>query len=175
MNITLTDAERLILSNQYEILSKLHTPDDLGLAQHFHDLSQNLRHGHALLYRDIFESVEPVISEKQNTWVFDVLAMFVSHKQSYAELKDKTGIEPTFVHWPGFDGNNEATLLRYVRALADAGRFPDVLGKTPPNSHIQMEHVYSRMLAAYVALGAPSLMSRDELLQIQAARRHPDA
>lgn len=175
MNITLTDAERLILSNQYEILSKLHTPADVALAQHFHDLSENLRFGHAMLYRSIFDPIEPVFSDEENTFVFDVLSMFSALKASYNALEDKSNIEPSIGRWPGFDGNHESTLLRYTRALADADYFPDVLGKTPPNSHIPMKAVYRRMLNAYVVLGAPGLLSRLELEQVYAARRHPDA
>jgi len=165
----LTDTERLILANQYEILAKL-DPDDEA---HYTQLAKNLRAGHKWLYSKAFESVSRVVDDDTHEFVYTILRIYGELKSSLEELDDKTGIDASLVNWPGFDGNSEVELLSLTGALIEADQFTSILGKPAINSHIPTVEVYRRMVSRWKALGSPHYpYSKDQIQNILAARRH---
>jgi uncharacterized protein YfbU (UPF0304 family) len=155
MDISLTDAERLILANQYRILSYL----DRNEGESWSQLSDQLRDGHAWLYDSYLKmSMSPVLSEDDARFVIRVLALYSEMRDSYLALNDKGGISDHDVLYPGFDGNDsyEAVLLRFTEALRTEGKFQNTLTKDRDlNSHFTSVRGYRRMIAAWEQMGEP--------------------
>lgn len=147
--VQLTDAERLILANQYHILSLL-TKDES-----YKQMAQQLRDGHKWLYEEFATEISENLSDEDTALVVDILSIYDILQDSYNYLDDKSGFEEREVKFPGFDGNNEGRLLAFAQALADSDRFRDVLGKKAPNSHTEMVSSYLPMIDEWKRLGQP--------------------
>jgi uncharacterized protein YfbU (UPF0304 family) len=166
--IKLTEAERLILANQYEILSKLDDGDE-SLAR----LAANLRDGHEWIYEDKLQ-LSPVLDEGSVQHVLTILGIYSPLRQSYEELSDKSGINEHALTFPGFDGNNEGELLHFSRALAANGNYSETIGEQARNSHHPTTDLYNRMIAKWRELGEPTYpYSKEQILGILGARIHP--
>jgi uncharacterized protein YfbU (UPF0304 family) len=163
----LTDAERLILSNQYQLLAKLE--DD----EHYALMAETLRRGYKWLYDEYLEqTLWPNVDDDKAEFVVDVLDLYSSMKASYGELEDKSGIEASEVDFPGFDGNNETDLMGFANFLLKHGRFDDVLNEGGNNSHMPTVDIYRRMLQAANDMGDPSYpYSKEQLRQLLDARK----
>lgn len=149
-NIKLTNTERLILANQYEILSALKKDSS------YERLSENLRNGHEWLYSQAFDWISENLSEEKAEHVLTILGIYGDMRDSYKTLSDKTGIEENEVVFPGFDGNNEAELLMFARALREDDRFVVTLGNTAQNSHFPTNEMYGRMIKKWEEIGKPN-------------------
>lgn len=166
--IKLTDVERLILANQYEILSKLSKDDTYAL------WAEALRDGHEFLYSQCFERLSPNLSEQKTQHVLDILSIYRALRLSYEKLTDKSGIDASDIEFIGFDGNNESDLYGFALALAKSGRFTESLGEYGKNSHSQTTDIYERMIQRWRELGKPNApYSRKTIEEILAAQIHP--
>ena len=167
--IKLTDTERLILANQYEILAAL--KDDDSYAR----LAEQLRDGHEWLYSQSFDWLSSNLSSDKAEHVLAILGIYSDLRDSYNELSDKSGIEPHQVEFPGFDGNNESDLLAFSRALRDSDRFVDTVPERGKNSHSPTTDLYRRIIAKYRELGEPRYpLDKQTILAILDAQIHPD-
>lgn len=165
----LTNTERLILANQYKILSHLENDDSYAR------LSDELLEGHEWLYADALGNVAEVMPTEDAEHVITILGIFGDLRDSYDQLADKSGIDPHDVTFLGFDGNNESDLRSFARGLRKADRFADTLGDEVKNSHMPTTDLYRRMIAKWRELGEPNYpYSKDTMLAIIAARVHPD-
>lgn len=163
----LTDAERLILSNQYQLLAKLEDDDHYAL------MAETLRDGHKWLYKQYFEHLQPPMDDDKATFVLDVLDIYRAMKHSYRDLKDKSGIDADDVEFPGFDGNNEAELLNFADALLKHRRFQDTLRKHGNNSHMPTVEIYRRMIQCWKDMGKPNYpYSKEQIQQLLDARKY---
>ena len=166
--LKLTDTERLILANQYEILATL--KDDDSYAR----LAEELCDGHEWLYQQHFDYFSPNMREEDAEFVVTILGIYSDLRESYQQLDDKSGIEPYQVEFPGFDGNNEGELLAFSRALRNSDRFVDTVPERGKNSHMPTRDIYSRMMEKWEELGKPHFpLSREQILTLLAARTHP--
>lgn len=169
--IKLTEIERIMLANQYEILSLLHKDESHGYAE----LAEALRDGHAWLYDQYLENMSPVLPAHDAEHVLTILQLYRDLKQSYDKLSDKSGIDADQIKFPGFDGNNEAELRAFARALGKRDRFEDVLGKGDNNSHGPTTDIYKQMIVQWRDLGSPqSFFTSEVIKKILAAKVHPD-
>ena len=167
--IELNNTERLILANQYKILSLLEEEDSYAR------LSEQLLEGHEWLYSQALDNISEVMPSEDAEHVLTILGIFGDLRDSYAELADKTGIEPHQVVFAGFDGNNESGLRSFARALRTSDRFVETLGDEIKNSHMPTTDMYKRMIAKWRELGEPNYpYSKDAMLAIIGARVHPD-
>jgi uncharacterized protein len=167
MRLPLTDVERLILANQYEILSVLHEDEGYG------NLAKQLRDGHEWLYGD-FQNLAEVMPRSDAEHVLAVLDLYEALADSFESVTDKSGIEVHDVTFPGFDGNNESDYLSFSGALAASGRYVHILGKDGfKNSHMPTTDIYRRMLEKHAQLGKPRLMTKEQIAEVVAARTHP--
>ena len=165
----LTNAERLILANQYKILSHLEEDESYGR------LADELLEGHEWLYSQSLDNVSEVMPAQDAEHVITILGIFGDLRDSYAQLTDKSGIDPHDVTFLGFDGNNESDLRSFARALRKADRFVDTLGDEVKNSHMPTTELYGRMIDKWRELGKPNYpYSKETMLAIIAARVHPD-
>lgn len=173
MKFDITDKERLILANQYEILSKL----DKNEGDYYARLAGNLRQGHAWLYNQAFDHLAPVLADEQASLVTTILGIYADMKNSYRDIKEETeGIDESRLEFPGFDGNNESELLGFTGALLEDGRYVHLLGKTALNSHCAMEDTYSRMIGRWHELGEPRYpLSKEHIQSLLSANRYIEA
>lgn len=162
MELNLTDAERLILANQYQILARLENDDS------YEELSEQLRDGHSWLYRQTLKmSLSENLPEEDANYVVTVLSIYDTIKYSYEQLTDKTGIDEYLVNFPGFDGNNEGDLLSFSIALRKNRRFEDLLPERGKNSHMTTSHRYTRLIEKYKSMGSPhDPLTKEQILEL---------
>jgi hypothetical protein len=171
ISLELSDKDRLILANQYEILSKL----DQNESESYTQLAKALRDGHKWLYDFSLQNMlSENLSDADAKHVLDIAAIYGNLKDSYNQLSDKTGIEKRLLDFPGFDGNNEIELLSFAKALVENGRYSETLGPEVKNSHMPTTELYGRMIAKWKQLGEPRYpFSKEVILAILDARIHP--
>lgn len=165
--IVLTDTERLLLANQYEILGLL--KQDKSYSQ----TAENLRNGHKWLYEQHATTISDNLPDAQAERVLSILNIYKDLKDSYQKLSDKSGIEPHLVTFLGFDGNNEADLRIFTQALTENGNYSETIGKTAPNSHMPTTDIYNKMIDAWQKIGKLEYpLSRDQIMSILGDRIH---
>jgi len=177
-SLNITDAERLILANQYQILAELEVLNKKGDGKEYSELSNNLRDGYSFFYDGFFDAVlSDVLDKEDEKFVLDTLDLFSTLKASYSKIdkKQQTEIYTHGISFDGFDGNNETKLLGFVDALAKNNRFSTILnGNMDLNSHAPMVGIYQRQLAKWKELGEPRYpMSFEHIRDIAEARKHP--
>jgi uncharacterized protein len=164
----LTDTERLILANQYEILAVLKSDDSYAR------LAEQLRDGHEWLYQQSFDYFAPNMSQEKAEFVVTILGIYSEMRDSYEQLTDKSGIELHQVQFPGFDGNNEGDLLSFARALRQNERFIDTLPEHGKNSHMPTREMYGRIIAKWREMGEPHFpLTKEQILGLLDAKIHP--
>jgi uncharacterized protein len=166
--IELTDIERLMLANQYEILGVLKKDD--GYLQ----MAENLRDGHKWLYEQHTTRISDELSAENTEHVLTILGIYSDLRDSYKALTDKSGIDEHLVRFPGFDGNNEAELLHFAGALSKNGSYSETIGKDARNSHMPTTDMYQRMIDEWKEMGSPRYpFSKAQIVAIVEARTHP--
>jgi uncharacterized protein len=167
-DLELTDVERVILANQYEILSILKEDDSYDL------LARNLRDGHKWIYSQVFDWISPNLAESKVDIVLKTLNLYSTLQSSYAELQDKSDIDAKELNFPGFDGNNESEFLSFANALLKDHRYEHVLGPSVKNSHMPSIDIYRRMIEEWQNLGETDFpLSKDQIRKVLDARIHP--
>ena len=165
MPTTLTDSERLILSNQYEILQKLN-PDQ---AKAYADCQRIVQYGYRSLYSELGSFEEELPTEVYRE-VADVLDMFRILKSSYERLDDKTGIQSHDIEFRGFDGNgSEGHFGLASFMIEDLGRWSEFRA-SELNSHSYVLPGYRDTLAVSRHAADKHNLSKQEILDIIAAR-----
>ena len=149
-----TDAERVILANQYEILGKLNNEKT------YLDLAENLRDGHEWIYNQKI-SVSPIFTKEQSDFVVSILSLYEVIQDSFDALSDKGSLNEDSVKFPGFDGNNEGEYKRFFSALVENGQFAHVKANT--NSHMRKVSTYESMLDKWKSLGKGYTLSLDDI------------
>lgn len=176
--LPLTDAERLILANQYQILSRLEKLESGRENDEYEQLADQLLNGYDFLYQGfIGQIVSDVLSPEQTQHVLDTLNLFSALKASYDNLEPalQEEIDKRDVTFQGFDGNNETEELLFAEALEKAGRYSITLRSVEDlNSHFPTNDIYRRMIQVWEELGYPHYpMSVDQIKRIAEARVHP--
>lgn len=167
-----TAAERLILVEQFEILSLLKPSE----AAHYHAMSEILRRGYEGLYPIVAgEVTEPPMSVHECKQVADTLEMFRVMRASYRRLEDKTGIDERELRFAGFDAVAEPRQFHLAKLLLDVqARFADLRGDAsdhdgPPGNL----ETYRKMLATFRWYWDPReddvYLTRDALLDVLGA------
>lgn len=166
--LQLTDVERLLLANQYDILGLL--KKDNGYAK----MAENLRDGHKWIYEQHATQISDNLSDEDAEHVLTILGIYSDLRDSYKQLSDKSGIDEQAVTFPGFDGNNEAELLHFARAVFENDNYAETIGKDARNSHMPTTDIYRRQIAEWKNLGSPQYpFSKEQVLKVIDARTHP--
>ena len=161
---TLTNVERLILANQYEILSQ--QADNEYDTVKFLRTAKQLRDGHKWLYEQIFEHIDDDLDNESAEFVVNVLSLHKALLSSYEQLDDKIDLKEKDVLFKGFDGNNEGSLMYFAEALSEDGRFCEVLEKGNLNSHCPMIRRYQEMLQTWETFDKEYKLSKEQILEI---------
>ncbi|EON73853.1 YfbU family protein [Lysinibacillus sphaericus] len=125
MGETFTLKERLILSNQYDLLAKL--SDDDYQKKQYENMSEIFRRGYSWGYGLATEPFSDEVNEEECRFVLDVLAMYSKlyfSRQNCTEAK--SSIEERKVLFKGFDLNDEQEckyLSFYEFLVEDLDRF----------------------------------------------------
>lgn len=164
-NITLSQVERVILTNLFRVLERL----EPECAEH--RLRRVVVEGgyeseYYRLEEDLLDPVPPRVSE----YVEAVLEMFEALESSYQRLEEaeKRGIEIDRIRFRGFDLNTEGLEFRLARFIVqDSDRRP---GSRPDgdeyNSHTPMSARYSAMLTTWRQLGSGAKLTRASIVRI---------
>lgn len=139
--------ERLMLLNQYTILSKL---DPKGEWERPAKIIQDGLSGE---YSSITDHIYDGLTKDECSYVNDVMNLFDALQQPYVTAKKPVPSDAVF---PGFDGNNETAFMSYARFLRGDGRWDFVkVASKDMNSHYPTTERYSRKLEAWSKLGRP--------------------
>jgi uncharacterized protein YfbU (UPF0304 family) len=166
--VELNKFERLLLMNQYRILSLL----DQSNADHYDKLRDALENGYVASYQDdLFAGILEGLSVEQSAFVVEVMSMYDALQRCYDALDDKTGIEEERTKFPGFDSDFELAQLGYARFVVEReGRFSqlkahseDFMGHTP------MMDQYRRMTDVWKLAGNRYELTRDDITAILGA------
>ena len=171
--------ERVMLSNQYKILSLLDTSN----ADHYDKVREALEYGYESYYEEAFnrEVYEDVLSSEESLLVIDAMDMYWAMQISYANLGDDASIERERLDFPGFDGNHETRLYTYSRFVVEKEeRFGSlklekdrraVEGQPPAlldryNSHMPMADIYHHRVDFWKSLPKRYELSEQEIRDI---------
>ncbi len=146
--MNMNHAQRLILTNQYEILARLH-PDR---ADYYQRCQTIIARGYCLQLLEL-EKEFGHIDEATCREVISTLEMYHALKVSWENLEDAGQQEVPFARldYIGYSRGHEKELADYVCFLLDVeGRFAE-LGKgcSMLNSELAMRDKYQRMLAVW--------------------------
>jgi len=162
----LSKKDRLILINQYRILSILN-PDGAGS---YNVRIKMLENGYSLHYDEMVSWIDDGMSREECQEIIDILEMYRCLWQSFKKLKDKKGIKKKDVMFPGFDAREEEKQLNYAEyVLYGLKRYREFHQRRRiPNhdSYKPMMDKYRAMFAVWRSLGCRKQLTRDEIIQI---------
>lgn len=159
----MTNAQRLILSNQYKIMSMLE-PDN---AERYRRQQTIIERGYGLqmceLDREFGELSEAVCRS-----IIDVMELHHALHVSWTNLKDPAVIEERRLAFLGFDAATEARYLGYVRFMVNIeGRYTHFdSGIHGFNAQTPMWEKYQRMLTVWHTCPRQYHLSANEIAQI---------
>lgn len=160
--MTLTLTERLIISQQLQILEKLY-PDN----QHsFYIQRKAIEDGYELHYSDLTEVFSEGLDSSDCAEVLEILSMYRGIIYSYKNLSNNSNVDAKHICFPGFDGNHETSRMAYVRYfINDLERFEEIkeLNNGYYNSHTPMLDKYRKMLIIWNSYKSKYKMSIEEV------------
>ncbi len=159
----MTNAQRLILSNQYKMMTML----DPANADRYRRLQTIVERGFGLQMRELDREFGELPEETCRT-VIDIMEMYHALHVSWTNLKDAQSIDERRVTFLGFDAATEARYLSYVRFMVNTeGRYTDFdAGTHGFNAQTPMWEKYQRMLGAWHACPRQYHLSANEINQI---------
>ncbi|MBZ3661026.1 YfbU family protein [Salmonella enterica subsp. enterica serovar Kentucky] len=158
----MTNAQRLILSNQYKMMTML----DPTNAERYRRLQTIIERGYGLQMRELDREFGELTEETCRT-IIDIMEMYhalhvLDQPQRYASHRR------TSRHLPGFDAATEARYLGYVRFMVNIeGRYTHFdAGTHGFNAQTPMWEKYQRMLNVWHACPRQYHLSANEINQI---------
>lgn len=140
--------ERLILINQYKILSLL----DADSSGYYQELIKILENGYEIFYSTFDQWIDDDMPVDKGKFVLEILDLYRSIEDIKRKSKDKSLMIHNYSFFQGFDGNNESEYMAFARFLIDVqGKFVEqkeyLIRNDNLNSHMPMVEKYERMLA----------------------------
>ncbi|NMP27243.1 YfbU family protein [Rahnella sp. SAP-1] len=159
----MTHAQRLILSNQYKMMTLL-DPDN---AERYRRLQTIVERGFGLQMRELDREFGALAEETCRT-IINIMEMYHAMQVSFSNLTDAAGVDPRRVQFLGFDAATEARYLSYVRFMVNTeGRYTDFdAGTHGFNAQTKMWEKYQRMLSVWQACPRQYHLSAVEITQI---------
>ncbi|CAH8195785.1 YfbU family protein [Vibrio aestuarianus] len=144
----MTNAQRLILSNQYFLMSQM----DPNNANKYKRLQTIVERGYELQMRELNKEFG-CLTEAECREVIDILEMYHAMQESHKMLSDCDGkeVDQRRLQFLGFDIAREAQLVHYVRFLVDSEGLYTQFDKADHhfNSQMPMLDKYRRMLTTW--------------------------
>lgn len=179
----LSYTERVLLANQYKILSYL----DERESGEYDKLREALEEGFEPYYNEAlrWRVYDRTVSEEDGRMVLDSLDVYWAMQRSYEELEDKSGIDEKRLDFPGFDGNNEGKFYSYAEFVVEReGRWAALKfqkdrqhgGRAPGhdryNSHMPTLDMYRAKIQVWKDIPPEQrfALDKDQILSILEAR-----
>lgn len=164
----MTNAQRLILSNQYYLMSQL-TPENEAK---YRRLQTIVERGYGLQMREL-DNDFGCIPEEACRNIIDYMEMHHALQESYKMLDDasQSQVEPRRLQFLGFDAATESQQVHYVRFLTEEeGLYPQFnKSEHQFNSQVPMNDKYQRMLQTWRNCPRQYHLSSSEITQILSA------
>lgn len=161
----MTNAQRLILSNQYTLMSQLN-PEH---SKKYKRLQTIVERGYELHMRELNKEFG-CLKEEECREVIGIMEMHHAMQESFKILSESTQkeVEPRRLQFLGFDLAQETQLVNYVRFLVDSeGLYAQFdKGDHHFNSQIPMLDKYRRMYSTWQNCPRHYHLSPAELRQI---------
>lgn len=159
----MTHAQRLILSNQYKMMSML-DPDN---AERYRRQQTIIERGYGLQMRELDREFGQLTEEVCRT-IIDIMEMHHALQVSWSNLKDPCAIEERRLTFLGFDAATEARYLGYVRFMVNVeGRYTHFDSGTHGfNAQTPMWQKYQRMLTSWHTSPRQYHLCANEIAQI---------
>ncbi|MDE1513603.1 MULTISPECIES: YfbU family protein [Vibrio] len=161
----MTNAQRLILSNQYFLMSQL----DPSNANQYQRLQTIVERGYELQMRELNREFG-CLAESECRQIIDIMEMYHAMQESNRMLDEaaRKEVDQRRLTFLGFDLASEAQLTHYVRFLVDSeGLYPQFdKGDHHFNSQVPMLAKYQRMLTTWRDCPRQYHLSANELRQI---------
>ena len=159
----MTNAQRLILSNQYKMMTML-DPDN---AERYRRQQTIIERGYGLQMRELDREFGE-LTEAVCRSIIDIMELHHALHVSWTNLKDPGEIEARRLQFLGFDAATEARFLGYVRFMVQIeGRYTQFdAGSHGFNAQTPMWEKYQRMLAVWHTCPRQYHLSANEIAQI---------
>ena len=164
----MTNAQRLILSNQYYLMSQM-DPENSAKYQR---LQTVVERGYELQMRELYKEFG-CLTEAECREVIDIMEMYHAMQESNKMLaeQERAEVDQRRLQFLGFDIASEAQVVHYVRFLVDSeGLYPQ-FDKADHhfNSQMPMLEKYRRMLTTWRNCPRQYHLCATELSQIFSA------
>ena len=162
--------QRRQLALHHEVLGNLITEPEWEVKYH-RQMVEVLNAGYTSEYYKTFQMIQPELTARESTLVFDILEMFTTVERSVSRLNEKQraslGEHADYaLKFKGFDFNNshEGKLSSFAEYLVRDGRWTNLADRFSDenergNSHSPMLAAYQRMLSAWRPLWDKKLHS----------------
>ncbi|GAB6261693.1 YfbU family protein [Photobacterium sp. CCB-ST2H9] len=161
----MTNAQRLILSNQYRLMAQL----DSDNAAKYARLQTIVERGYGLQLRELDKDFG-AIPEAECKEIIEVMEMHHAMQESCKQLsaENQQQIDCRRLTFLGFDAISEPQQMHYVRFLAEVEKlYPHFLPSEHHfNSHVPMQSKYRRMLTVWQKCPRQYHLSATEIQQI---------
>ncbi|CAK9885454.1 MAG: hypothetical protein XXXJIFNMEKO3_01853 [Candidatus Erwinia impunctatus] len=159
----MTNAQRLILSNQYKMMSML----DLVNAERYRRHQTIIERGYGLQMRELDREFGE-LSESVCRSIIEIMELYHALHVSWTNLKDPSAIDSRRLLFLGFDAATEARFLGYVRFMVNTeGRYTHFDSGTHGfNAQTPMWDKYQRMLSVWQTCPRQYHLSANEIDQI---------
>ncbi|UGA55951.1 YfbU family protein [Vibrio sp. DW001] len=161
----MTNAQRLILSNQYYLMSKLRPENEAKYSR----LQTIVERGYELQMRELDKHFGK-ITEEECREVINIMEMYHAMQESNKMLSeaDRNNVDQRRLQFLGFDIASEHQLVNYVRFLVDSeGLYPQFEKSDHHfNAQMPMLEKYARMLTTWRNCPRQYHLSSTEFTQI---------
>ncbi|WP_411749393.1 YfbU family protein [Serratia marcescens] len=171
--ISLSKKEKIVLINQYRILSKLF-PEE---SSHYSELISILQNGYSIFYSQLEQWIDDDMPMDKSKLVLNILDLYRIIEDTKRRTKDSTLIKHHYSYFQGFDGNNESECLSFSHFLIKKqGKFSEqqdyLIKNDNLNSHMEMSEKYKAMLGKWESIGRPYTLSVEQAIEILDARHN---
>jgi len=172
MTMELSKKDRLLLINQYKILSLL----DSGESDHYKELIEILESGYEIFYPMVDQLISDDMPSEKGKFVLEVLGMYRAIEDLKRIKYNEDISKEHFSFFRGFDGNEETEYMSFTRFLIEIqGKFSEQIQYLKDNdnlnSHMQTIDKYSGMLKKWEELGKNYQLTEEQVLEILKAER----
>jgi uncharacterized protein YfbU (UPF0304 family) len=166
MSKQITETERLILLNQYEILCNTTSAANSDSYEHYKYCRNVLRKGLEYYYDEIFKSFEVEVPKYVTEKVYDILDLFrkIHNWSSCSDITHHKNFS-----FEGFDTHSEYNYIKSTKFIFSQGLYLELrtgfLNSNGKNSLIK----YNKMLETYNLITknrVHSVLTKDETLEI---------
>ncbi|HUF63382.1 MAG TPA: YfbU family protein [Verrucomicrobiales bacterium] len=163
----LTKKDRLLLINQYQILSTLNP----GESAHYLELIEILEDGYAIFYSLIDAGISDDMPESEGRFVLDVLNMYRAIEDFKRKNSREICSEEYYRFFRGFDGNEETKYMAFARFLVETQKkFTEqktyLKENDNLNSHMPTIHKYRAMLSKWRKFGNTFSLGEVQVIEI---------